>query len=438
MDVAVFGLGYVGTVSAACLSAKNHVVNGVDLDPRKVEAINAGCSPVIEPGLDSFVSEAVRSKCLTATSDSLHAVLASQICLVCVGTPGHNNNGALNLEHIYRVTWEIGQALRQVQRYYVVVFRSTMLPGTVERHLIPRLAEASGRKPGADFGVVMNPECLREGSAIWDFNHAPRIVIGELDARSGKTLLPLYADLEAPVVRASIRTAEMIKYADNAFHALKVSFANEIGNICKQEGIDGRELMDMFCVDRQLNLSPAYLKPGFAFGGSCLPKDLRALVHYAHKQDLRVPVLESILVSNNSQLRRSFEMIKQTEKRKVGILGLSFKPGTDDLRESPAVELTETLIGKGFDVAIYDKNVSLARLLGANRAYIEREIPHIASLMRDSLYEVQAFAEVLVVTTPDPAFNAILANLASDQVLIDLVGLASTKKSAGQYQGSCW
>ncbi len=436
MRVAVFGLGYVGTVSAACLADRGHTVIGVDLDPYKVQALNAGRSPVIEPGINDLVSRAVGSR-LTATNEGVRAVLGSQISLVCVGTPSQEN-GALSLEHLRRVSREIGAALRSAREYHVVAYRSTMLPGTVERHLIPILTEASGKRPAVDFGVAMNPEFLREGSSIQDFNLPPRIVIGELDSRSGDTLLPLYADLDAPLVRTSIKTAEMVKYADNAFHALKITFTNEIGKICKGENIDSHELMEIFCLDTKLNLAPAYLKPGFAFGGSCLPKDLRALVYHARSLDLPVPLLESILTSNEAHKQLALQMILRTGKRKVGILGLSFKPFTDDLRESPAVELAERLIGKGFDVSIYDRNVALAKLVGANRAYIEREIPHISNLMVGGLTDVQARAEVLVVTTRDPEFASLREELRSDQVLIDLVRLSPTADGNGAYEGICW
>lgn len=437
MKLAVFGLGYVGTVCAACLSARGHSVIGVDVNPSKVEVINAGHSPVLEPGLDDLVSEAVSRNLLSGTTDYTRAVAESEASLVCVGTPS-KDNGALDLEHVCRVTRQVGDALREVSRYHLVVFRSTMLPGTVERHLIPHLADSSGRKPGEGFGVVMNPEFLREGTSIQDFNHPPRVVIGQLDSRSGDTLLPLYDGLEAPVCRTSIKLAEMVKYADNAFHALKIAYANEIGGICKLEGIDGRELMELFCLDQQLNLSSAYLRPGFAFGGSCLPKDLRALVYRARSRDLAVPLLESVLPSNEVHKIRAFDLIRQIGKKRIGILGLSFKTGTDDLRHSPAVDLAETLLGRGFELLIYDGNVSLSRLIGANRVYIEEEIPHIGKLMSNSIEEVREHSEVLVVTRPDPEFCAIVRDLYPNQVLIDLAGLSVQGQPNGQLCGICW
>lgn len=434
--IALFGLGYVGTVSGACLAARGQTVIGVDLDPGKVEAINAGRSPVIEKDLDDLVRQGIASGRLRATTDGAAAVRAADLSLICVGTPSRENGG-LDTDHVEKVTREIGAALRGGTRYHLVVFRSTMLPGTVEGRLIPILAEASGRRPGADLGVAINPEFLREGSSVRDFHEPPRTVIGALDARSGDLLQPLYDGLPGPMVRTTIRTAEMVKYADNCFHALKVAFGNEIGNLCKREGIDSHELMDIFCLDRKLNLSPAYLKGAYAFGGSCLPKDLRAIVHHARERDLEVPLLSSILESNEQQKKIGLQMILRTRRKKVGLLGLSFKPGTDDLRESPAVELAEALIGKGFEVSIYDRNVSLARLVGANRAYIEREIPHIANLMRASLDEVRTQAEVIVVTTADPEFAAFLPTLRPDQTVIDLARL-KTRETPAAYAGICW
>jgi GDP-mannose 6-dehydrogenase len=434
--IALFGLGYVGTVSGACFAARGHRVIGVDLDRGKVDAINAGRSPVIEQGVDELVRQGVAAGRLEATTDGARAVRAADLTLICVGTPSRENGG-LNTDHVEQVTREIGAALAGRSDYHLVVYRSTMLPGTVERRLIPLLAQASGRAPGADLGVAVNPEFLREGTSVRDFHDPPRTVIGANDARAADLLQPLYEGIPGPLVRTTLRTAEMVKYADNCFHALKVAFGNEVGNICKSDGIDSHELMEIFCLDRKLNLSPVYLKSGYAFGGSCLPKDLRAIVQHAREHDLRTPLLEAILASNEAQKRVGLQMILKTRKKKVGILGLSFKPGTDDLRESPAVELTETLIGKGFDVAIYDRNVSLARIVGANRVYIEREVPHIAGLMRGTLDEMRAHAEVVVVTAADPEYAAFLPTLRRDQTVIDLVRLKAAATPAA-YEGICW
>ena len=437
MKISVIGLGYVGTVSAACLSEIGHQVVGVDVNPTKVEAINAGRSPVIEPGLEEALQRVVTQGRLRATAEVSEAILGSDVSLICVGTPSQKN-GALGLDYVLRVTRQIGEALAEHPDYHVVAFRSTMLPGTVEDQLIPILEAESGKRAGEDFGVVMNPEFLREGTSLKDFHDPPRIVIGEFDARCGDRVLAAYAGIEAPIVRTSLRSAEMLKYVDNSFHALKIAFANEIGNICKSQEIDAREVMANFCLDTKLNLSPVYLKPGAAFGGSCLPKDLRALLYHARSQDLEVPVLEAILPSNEQQKDRAFALIEETGKKKVGLLGLSFKAGTDDLRESPAVQLAERLIGKGYDLAIFDRNVALARLVGANRFYIEQEIPHIASLMRESLTEVKSFAEVLVVTTPDPEFQCVAQEVGEGRILVDLVGIFSGEDPPAEVRGISW
>lgn len=437
MKVSVLGLGYVGTVSAACLASRGHRVLGVDVEPRKVDAINEGRAPVIEPGLDDLIKAVVATGALTAQTDTVAAVRNSDVSLVCVGTPGRDN-GALDLGYLSRVAEQIGGALASHAGRHVVTFRSTMVPGTVEGTLIPILERASGMTAGKDFGVAVNPEFLREGSSLKDFDDPPRIVVGESDAASGHAVMSLYDGIDAPRVRTALRSAEIVKYADNCFHALKIAFANEIGNICKRSGIDARTVMEIFCLDTKLNLSPVYLKPGSAFGGSCLPKDLRALLHHARESDLATPVLAAALESNEEQKRIALELIKSQNKKKIGILGMSFKPDTDDLRESPAVELIESLIGKGYDVAIYDHNVSLARLIGANRVYIEKEIPHVSRLLRGSVDEVVAHAEVVVVTTKDPAFHDAARKLPAGKILVDLVGLLAAGEAPPSYEGICW
>lgn len=422
MKVSVFGLGYVGCVSAACLARDGYTVIGVDVDPNKVAAVSAGIPPVIEKGLETLMSRAVRSGRLRATLDAQSAVLESDVSLICVGTPS-NGNGSLNLEYVDRVCMAIGQALAARKDFHVVVVRSTVLPGTVEGRLIPILEEHSRRTAGVDFGVCMNPEFLREGSAIEDYDRPCHIVIGQFDDRSGEIAEGLYIAVNAPVVRTSIRAAEMLKYANNAFHALKVAFANEIGNLCVAHGISGAEVMDLLCRDRRQNISPAYLRPGFAFGGSCLPKDLRALVYRAKIQDVDCPLLNAVLPSNQRQIQRGVEMVEATRRKRVGILGLSFKAGTDDVRESPVVLLVEALAGKGYEVCIYDEHVRLSRLTGANKSYLERELPHIARHMRDSLEEVCFASEVVVIGNAAAAFREVPGMLRGDQVLIDLVGV---------------
>jgi GDP-mannose 6-dehydrogenase len=436
--ISVFGLGYVGSVSAGCLASLGHEVIGIDVSPVKVNMINSGQSPVIEAELDDMIADATRSGRLRAVGQVAEAILASDISLVCVGTPSEDN-GNLNLTYVERVCQEIGQALAEKDDYHVVVLRSTILPGSTEERLIPILEEYSGRRAGHDFGVAFNPEFLREGTAVHDFRQPPLTLIGRYDGPGAEMAAELYARIEAPLRVVPLKVAEMVKYANNAFHALKVTFANEIGNICKAQGVDSYQVMDIFCMDEKLNLSSYYLKPGFAFGGSCLPKDLRALLYHAHRLDLSLPVIESILPSNELQIKRGYELIKQSGRKQVGVLGFSFKAGTDDLRESPLVELIETLIGKGYQVMVYDKNVSLARLQGANRAYIEREIPHIATLMCGSMEEVLAKSEVIIIGNKAPEFASVPHEVRQDQVVIDLVRISKEIDHLdGRYDGICW
>jgi len=438
VKLSIFGLGYVGSVSLGCFAALGHQVIGVDINPMKIDLINAGKSPVIEAGLDTLIAQAAQTGQISATDNVAQAIHATEVSLVCVGTPS-NDNGDLNLMYVQRVCEQIGQALAQKDDYHTVVLRSTMLPGSTEEIIIPTLENASSKKAGQDFGISFNPEFLRESTAVHDFHHPPFTLIGQHTEKGATIATGLYKSIEAPLFVVPLKVAEMVKYANNAFHALKVAFANEIGNICKQQGVDSHQVMDIFCKDEKLNLSAYYLKPGFAFGGSCLPKDLRALLYHAHRLDLSIPVLESILPSNELQIKRGFEMIRQTGLKKVGVLGFSFKAGTDDLRESPLVELIETLIGKGYQVKVYDKNVSLARLHGANRAYIEREIPHIATLMCNSIDEVLADSEVIVIGNKAAEFNEALKKAKADQLVIDLVRIPEdAQQSNAQYQGICW
>src|SRR5690606_16304320 len=361
---------------------------------------NDGASPIVEKGLDELLRNAVAEGRLRATMNAADAVAASDVSLVCVGTPG-NGNGSLNLAFVERVCRDIGRALAGVDDWRLVAVRSTMLPGSMRNLVIPALEQASGKRAGADFGVCFNPEFLREGSAVHDFDDPPKTVIGEIDERSGDVLASLYEHLPAPLFRTDLGTAEMVKYVDNAWHALKVVFANEIGNICKVADIDSHAVMDIFCRDTKLNLSPCYLKPGFAFGGSCLPKDVRALTHYARSNDVDTPVLSSVLASNELQIRRAFSLLQAYGRRRIGVLGMSFKAGTDDLRESPLVGLIELLIGKGYELSIYDRNVSLAKLIGANRDYILEHIPHIERLMVDDPHRLVERSDILVVGTAE-------------------------------------
>jgi len=438
MNISVFGLGYVGCVSAACLAGNGHKVIGVDINQNKVNIINSGRSPVIEKDIDEIIKEVVTSRKLIATRDAGEAVKNSEISMICVGTPS-NDNGSLDLNYVKRVCTEIGATLREKDDYHVIVIRSTVLPGSVEREVIPTLEKTSGKKAGVDLGVCMNPEFMREGSSVYDFYHPAMIVIGELDKGSGDTVEEIYANIDAPVVRTSIKVAEMIKYVNNSFHGLKVCFANEIGNICKKLGIDSHQVMEIFCMDTKLNLSPYYLKPGFAFGGSCLPKDLRALLYKGQREDLRLPLLNSILDSNENQVKAAINLITKTKKKKIGIFGFSFKSGTDDLRESPMVELIETLLGKGYKISIYDKNVSIAKIFGANKQYIEKEIPHISSLMSSSIKKVLRDSEVLVIGNNSEEFKKIPRLIREDQMIIDLARIVDGKNERkSKYEGICW
>lgn len=438
MNISVFGLGYVGCVTGACLADGGHMVIGVDVNKTKVDMVNNAKPPIIEKDISELTERVVKLKRYAATTDAFYAMQNSDIALVCVGTPSRPN-GSINLMYIKRVAQYIGTALRKRDGYYLVVIRSTVLPGTVDDIVVPILEKCSGKRAGIDFGVCMNPEFLREGSSIHDFHHPPKNVIGEIDNRSGDLLLKIYNNIDAPVFRTKIRTAEMVKYADNCFHGLKVSFANEIGNLCKKMTIDSHEVMGIFCQDTKLNLSPNYLKPGFAFGGSCLPKDLRAIMYESKALDLELPVLGSILESNRRQIARVVNFLMQYKGKKIGFMGLSFKGGTDDLRESPVVEVIETLIGKGFHINIYDKYVSVSRLMGANKEYIEREIPHISSLMCMSVDELIFNADVLVVCNHSDENEAVIKKVGSDHVIVDLVRFV--ENGAGlkcTYHGICW
>lgn len=442
MKISVFGLGYVGCISAACLAREGHEVIGVDVNQTKVDIINAGKSPIVEKDIDQILYDVVKQKSgqgsLNATTDVIRAVIDTEISLICVGTPS-NPNGSLNLEYVKRCSTDIGKGLKQKETYHVVVARSTMLPGSVEE-IIREVEYTSGKKAGQDFGAAMNPEFLREASSVEDFYNPPVTVIGQLDQKSGDDVEKMYAFLDAPVVRTDIRTAEMVKYANNSFHGLKVTFANEIGAICKALNIDSHQVMNIFCMDNRLNLSPYYLKPGFAFGGSCLPKDLRAITYQAKVADVDVPVLRAALESNKTHIERAIDRIIHSGKKKIGILGLSFKPGTDDLRESPMVTLIEALIGKGLHIKIYDKNVSLAKLFGANKEFIEKEIPHISSLMADELNDVLSHAEVLILGHRASEFAEILTRDALHAELIyDLARVTDDiTETPPKYEGICW
>ena len=439
MRVSVFGLGYVGSVSAASLAADGHNVVGVDVNADKVAAVNAGRSPIVEPGLEALLHQGVAEGLLRATTNTAEAIAATEVSLLCVGTPSRRN-GSLDLNYLTRVSEQVGTALRDKSSYHVVVVRSTVLPGTTHDVIIPALERESGKQYGDGFGVSVNPEFLREGSALKDFRKPPLTLVGHNHAADASGTIALYQSIDAPLVSTTIRVAEMLKYTSNAWHALKVCFANEIGNLCKRVGVDSHEVMDIFCRDDKLNLSPYYLKPGFAFGGSCLPKDVRALQYRAKEMDVEMPVIQSILPSNRVQIEQAFDQVMDTGKKKIGLLGFSFKGDTDDLRESPMVILAEALLGKGLTLRIYDRNVSLARLVGGNKEYIENQIPHLSSLLCSTIDEVVDASDVIVVGNQSPEFGeALTTRCREDQIVIDLVRLpicGSLLKA--DYRGICW
>jgi len=437
MKISIFGLGYVGAVSAGCLAQEGHIVIGVDPYQPKVDLINSGKTPVIEQDIGDIVERAVSSGKLRATTDIQDAVNNTQMSFICVGTPSLINGG-LDLKYVRNVCEQIGKAIKEKHDFHVVVARSTMLPGSMTDVVIPTLEEASGKKAGEGFGVCNNPEFLREGTAVYDFYNPPKTVIGETDKKSGDILASIYRDLDAPLIKTDVQTAEMVKYSDNVWHALKVGFANEIGNIAKAVGIDGHEVMKIFCQDTKLNLSPYYMKPGFAFGGSCLPKDVRALTYKAHSLDINVPIIDSIMASNRSQIDKGLRMVMEKGNRNIGILGFSFKAGTDDLRESPLVEVIERLLGKGYNLKLYDKNVKIASLVGANRDYILNQIPHISKLMVDSVDEVLEHAGTVVIGNGDKEFSTIMDRLKDEQVVVDLVRIMPDNPQDARYDGICW
>ncbi|MGE3512274.1 MAG: nucleotide sugar dehydrogenase [Vicinamibacterales bacterium] len=438
MKVSVFGLGYVGSVSAGCFAADGHHVIGVDVHPSKVAAINEGRSPVVEPGLADLLREVVSQGRLRATTDPAEAVADSEVSLVCVGTPSRRN-GSLDLTHLERVCEQIGTQVRRKSSYHVIVIRSTVLPGTTHQMVIPTLERCSGKRYGDGFGVSVNPEFLREGTALRDFQKPPMTLVGHNHAADASGTIGLYQSIDAPLVSTSVRVAEMMKYTSNAWHALKVCFANEIGNVCKAVGVDSHEVMDIFCRDEKLNLSSYYLKPGFAFGGSCLPKDVRALQYRARELDLDTPVLRAILPSNGIQIQRALDAVLETGRKQVGMLGFSFKANTDDLRESPLVILAEAMLGKGLSLRIYDRNVSVSRLVGANREYIDRQIPHLSSLLCDTIEQVVEPSDVVIVGNRAEEFVAPIERCRADQIVIDLVRLPVAGRSLeAQYHGLCW
>jgi GDP-mannose 6-dehydrogenase len=438
LSISVFGMGYVGSVSAACFAHVGHKVTGVDVSPAKVEMMAAGRSPIIEARMSELVEQGHRAGLLHATTNAVEAVRESEISFVCVGTPSLRS-GKLDLGYVERVVHEIGIALKQKKSYHVIVLRSTVLPGTTEALVIPTLEKASGRRAGTDFAVCYNPEFMREGSAVADFLQPPYTVLGAQDPAHLVIVRQLYSTISSPVFETSIPVAEMVKYVCNAFHAVKIGFANEVGTLCKSLGVDAEAVTKIYTADTKLNISPAYLSPGFAFGGSCLPKDLRAVSHRAKELDLELPLLESVLPSNTQHIDRAVDIVLRTNKKKISFLGLSFKPGTDDLRESPQVQMIKRLLGEGCQVRVWDRDVSLGRLAGSNRQYIEEVIPHIGSLLSADLEDVVRSGEVVVIATKVDK-DQLNRCLRSDQIVIDLINLAAVARpgTAAAYQGICW
>jgi GDP-mannose 6-dehydrogenase len=438
MRVSVFGLGYVGAVSCGCFANDGFDVIGVDVNDGKVALMNSGRSPIVEDEIGDLLAAAINAGRLRATTNVAEAVATTEISVISVGTPS-NENGKLSLAAVERVCEQIGEAIGRKAERHLVVVRSTVLPGTVRNVVVPALERASGKRLGEGFGVCFNPEFLREGSSVRDHYNPPYTLIGAWDAADSQKAATLYARVDAPTHHVSIETAEMVKYVCNAFHALKITFANEVGILAKACGVDSHAVMDLVCRDTKLNISPRYLMPGFAFGGSCLPKDLRALVYTAREHDVDLPLTSSIMASNRHQVDRAIQMILSTKKRKIGMVGLSFKPGTDDLRESPLVVLAEALIGKGLDLKIFDSHVSIAKLVGANKDYIEKEIPHLSRLLTADLEPVVADADLLVVGHNSPESRRLTTMCRAGQIVVDLAKVPGLRDAAGiQYMGITW
>jgi GDP-mannose 6-dehydrogenase len=438
MKISIFGLGYVGAVSMACLARDGHEVVGVDLDPLKLDLLRKGRSPIVEEGIQELTAAVVASGRVRVTDDVADAVRATRLSFICVGTPS-SPNGSQDLSAVRRVSEQIGAALRDKSEYHTVVMRSTIQPGSMEEVVRAGLESASGKRAHVDFGLGFQPEFLREGTSIKDYDNPPFTVIGTADPRAAEVVREVFVHLPCEFIVTSVGVAEMLKYACNAFHAVKITFANEIGRLSRSVGVDSREVMDLVCRDKRLNISPAYLKPGFAFGGSCLPKDLRALTYVARVNDVTTPMLGNVVGSNRAHIDHALDLVTIAGKRRIGMIGLSFKAGTDDLRESPLVTVAERLIGKGYDLRIYDPEVNLSRLLGANKRYIEHSIPHIGSLLSEDCAEVVRHAEVLILGLGgQQLLSAIAANTSSEQVVVDLVGVPRDALGPASCVGACW
>jgi len=437
MNISIFGLGYVGIVTAGCMSSRGHNIIGVDINETKVDMLKMGISPIIEKNLPELLFQAKNKNLLSATTDHLNAIENSELSFICVGTPSRAN-GSINTEYINSVCAKIGACLEVKNDFHTLVVRSTILPGTCKELIIPVIENISGKKEGIDFSLAFNPEFLRESTAVYDFYNPPKTVIGSDSTYVANLIFKLYEGFPGPMIQTTIEIAEMIKYVDNTFHALKITFANEIGHICKRIGIDSHEVMKIFIQDKKLNISSNYLNPGFAFGGSCLPKDLRAINYLGKMLDLEMPLLNSIIPSNNLQILAAIKKIISYGKKKIGIAGFSFKAGTDDLRESPLIEIIETLLGKGFDLKLYDINVSASSLIGSNKKYLYDHIPHISSLMVNSLNELLSDREIIIIGNNDNEFKTLLTKCRDDQIIIDLVRIGDNSNARPNYEGICW
>lgn len=436
MNISIFGLGYVGCVSLGCLAKNGHRVIGVDVSQDKVDQINSGIATIVEKDIDDIILDQKNKGQISATTDANQAILETEISIICVGTPS-SEKGHLNLEYIFSVAKNIGSTLKNKNEYHIVVIRSTIMPGTCEK-ISRTIEEVSGKKAGIDFDVIDNPEFLREGTAVEDYFNPPLTLIGGESEKAIGIIASIYENLPAPVVKVGTRVAEIMKYVNNTFHALKISFANEIGNICSELDIDSRQVMDILCMDKQLNISPYYMKPGFAYGGSCLPKDLKGLQTLAHDLYINVPVIESIDKTNDIQIQRAIKKLSKYFGKKIILLGLSFKAGTDDLRNSPFVDLVESLIGKGYDIQIYDENIKMARLTGKNKEFIDKKIPHLTDLLaQETLKKTIEKGDVIVVCNKEKQFIDEIKIL-QNKIIVDLVGINEEINSSNTYFGINW
>lgn len=437
MKISILGLGYVGCAEAACLAKMGYSVKGIDINPKKVRLLNSGKSPIMEKNLNKLIKQEVAKKRIKALDNTYEAVIDTDISFICVGTPSHEN-GNINLDHITNSLKEIGRVIKDKDTFHTIVIRSTVYPGATEEKFIPILEKTSGKQCDVDFGIGVNPEFLREGTSVEDYFNPPQIIIGSQNDRVIKVLRRLYSGIKAKIIICSYKEAEMIKYACNIYHALKITFANEIGMVSKHLGIDSHKVMKYFCNDKKLNISERYLKPGFAYGGSCLPKDVRAFVYQARLKGIEVPLITALEQSNDYQVKRAFDLIRGLKRRKVGFLGISFKEGTDDLRESPQIRLIKMLIGEGMEVNIYDENVFLAKLLGRNREYIESEIPHIANYIKKNIEQVISSAEVIIIGNKIKKVKEIMNGMKGDKEIVDLVRLEEDIADIQNYHGICW